>query len=289
MQDHSTSQGSKPDLSLHSSTLPGWGVLDVIDVALAAGCGSLCAYTNAPQDGVTMPGAPPKVFPLITREILAEVKARLRASSMTITNLEFFPIWPETDLAQFASGLELGAEVGGKIAVVHLHDPDAVRAAERLAQFAEMAGQFELGVGLEFIGMAGGCRTFCDAISLVERVNSPNCGIAVDALHFFRTGGRLEALADLPRNRIAYVQLCDSKGVETSFDYFSDARNRLAPGAGDFPLVDFLRAAAGRPIDVEVPNTAIGLDRSRLAAHAVKAVDAARALVDQAFASAAGR
>ena len=99
----------------------------------------------------------------------------------------------------------------------------------------------------------------------------------IDALHLARSGGSPAAVAALPPERIAYMQLCDGPVEAPPLeDLAREARNdRLSPGEGQLWLDEVLDALPdGIPISVEVPRS---IDASRSAKErAVLAGDAAR-------------
>lgn len=267
--------GRSAHIALHSSTMPGSDVFDVVAAARSAGCRRVCAYVNAPVNGVTMPGAPPKTFPLIRPDQVETVLAHLRDADVTLPTLEFFPIGPDTEVDTFLEPLETAARLQARRVVVHMHDPEFNRAAQSLGRLTEAASNVGVDVALEFVGMAKGCRTLDEAVALTAAVGRPGCRIAVDALHFFRTGGDLDVLRALPSSRIAYGQLCDANPSAVTFDYFPDARNRLRPGEGALPLRAFILALGDADLDVEVPRTTLAEEGLTNAAHAALCLKAA--------------
>ena len=127
---------------------------------------------------------------------------------------------------------------------------------------------------------AAGCNSLDKAATLHGHVNQPNLGIAIDALHLFRTGGTLEQLETMDPAIITYVQLCDGPDFHLSGDYLDEAMNRMIPGEGVFPLKN-LAALLGPhvDIDIEVPDFA-GCGGSDAKSWAHRAVTASRNLLD---------
>ena len=86
--------------------------------------------------------------------------------------------------------------------------------------------------------------------------------------------GQLADAADL----ITYVQLCDGPLITHQEGWVEAVRERLLPGASEFPLADILRPISPQAvIEAEVPQTAArkagvsALDRARLAVDAMRA------------------
>lgn len=102
---------------------------------------------------------------------------------------------------------------------------------------------------------------------VVQRLNEPNLGVAVDSFHIFARKRDARDLAGIPMDRISLVQLSDFDNVQL-FDpddagYCESVINiarhhRLMPGRGQFPIETILRplreANYSGPIGVEVFN-----------------------------------
>ena len=156
-------------------------------------------------------------------------------------------------------------------------DPDQQRAADRFAALCEAAARFGLRVALEFMRFRQ-LRTIEAAAALVNAAGRSNAGVLVDALHLSRSGGSPTAVAALPPERIAYMQLCDAPANAPRLEELAqEARNdRLPPGEGALWLDELFDALPDNvPISVEVPRS-IDIGRSAKE-RAVLAGDAARA------------
>jgi sugar phosphate isomerase/epimerase len=86
-------------------------------------------------------------------------------------------------------------------------------------------------------------RTIADAQAAVDAIGTG--AVIVDSWHFFATGADWQALADLPRERLAYVQLDDA--LDPSDDLQHDTLHRRAlPGEGVLDLARFADALRER-------------------------------------------
>ena len=86
-------------------------------------------------------------------------------------------------------------------------------------------------------------RTIGDASAAVDAIGSG--AVIVDSWHFFATGADWEALAALPDERLAYVQLDDA--LDPSDDAQHDTLHRRAlPGEGNLDLARFAGALRDR-------------------------------------------
>ncbi|WP_108812025.1 TIM barrel protein [Sphingorhabdus sp. Alg231-15] len=240
------------NLALHQITMTQGGPAGLVRFAAAAGLSKICLFTATPlaSDGREM-------FPTVTPPERTEFQTVLADNGVSIINAEYFPITPNIDVSQYASELELAAELGAKRAVTHIHDVDASRISNQLGKLCEMAGHLGMEIGLEFTGFAKGCDSLEKAVRLHQMMDLPNLKIAVDALHLFRTGGSLDQLKSVDPQIIGYAQLCDGPHFRKSDDYVEEAMNRMIPGEGMFPLSALIELLGEHvDLDIEVPHYA---------------------------------
>jgi sugar phosphate isomerase/epimerase len=89
-------------------------------------------------------------------------------------------------------------------------------------------------------------RTIDDASAAVDAIG--NGAVIVDSWHFFATGADWPALAALPDERLAYIQLDDA--LDPSGDAQHDTLHRRAlPGEGNLDLARFAAALNSRGFD----------------------------------------
>jgi sugar phosphate isomerase/epimerase len=103
--------------------------------------------------------------------------------------------------------------------------------------------------------------------------------IALDALHFDRSGGRPDEIGRLGAHRIGSFHICDAPA---DYDSSRDAQvyvavnERLFPGEGALDLVSMLEALApGLPVAIETPKRSLAatvpaLERVRQAVAATR-------------------
>lgn len=241
-------------LALHHLTMRESPIEELIATAAETGCSDVCLFTHAPR--VPVPGATFTHFPTVDRSNLAGVKAALAEHRIGVTNIEFFPVTEDLDMADYAESFAIGAELGALRAVTHIHDPDFTRAVETLGKLCDFAATFNLKLGLEFMGLTPACNSIGLARRFVEGVGRGNIGIALDALHLVRTGGTAEDILAIPADLFCYAQICDGRGNEARADYRPEGQDRLPPGQGEWPLRSIFSALPTEvPIDIEVPST----------------------------------
>lgn len=147
-------------------------------------------------------------------------------------------------------------------------------AAERLAGLAGRAAERGLVAALEFLPWSEVDDPEA-AWDVVRMSGHPSAGVLVDAWHLFRGSGTLDQVRTIPPERIAAVHLADADDeILGSLPEDTISRRRV-PGAGDLPLVDFVRTldAIGVRIDFAVEVLS---DEQR----ALPARDAARRAAD---------
>jgi sugar phosphate isomerase/epimerase len=257
---------------------------DLVSIAHEVGCDAVCIFVRSPPK----PGAAPDdeesfLFPTVTQKTKRAMIERLRDLPVTVTNVEYFPIGPDLVLADYRAPFELAAELGARLAVTHIHDTEDERAVESFGKLCDLAAEYDLAIGLEFMGLSAGCNSLARAVHFIDGAARKNAGIAVDALHLVRTGGTPADVAALPARYFVYSQMCDGRGLDLSSDYLPEALDRLLPGEGDFPLHALIEALPlATALDVEVPSPrraeagVPALQRTR------EAVAATRLLLDRA-------
>lgn len=203
----------------------------------------------------------------------------LKATGVAISAIEGFAIRAGASVGDRVADLDLCHGLGvSRINTVSL-DETSTRTLEQLALLAELAGERDMVVGLEFAPP----HTIPDlgtALAVLKALERDNMRLIIDAMHFHRSGGTAVDLIKVDPDLIACVQLCDVPLVAAGQDYMREACfDRLMPGQGELPLIELLSVL---PLDilvgVEVPM--LGAARSGgLKAAVAEAVNAARAVM----------
>jgi 4-hydroxyphenylpyruvate dioxygenase len=154
---------------------------------------------------------------------------------------------------------------------------DDARAAADLAEMAERAARRGLRVGYEALSWGRHVKTWGHAWRIVQLAAHPAAGLIVDSFHTLALGDDPSGIADVPADKLFFVQLADAPRL--SMDVLSWSRHfRNFPGQGDLDVVGFLRAvlASGyrRPLSLEVFN-----DEFRAAPGRFVARDGLRSLI----------
>ena len=154
---------------------------------------------------------------------------------------------------------------------------DRDRMAAQLYELAERAARRNLRIGYEALAWGRKINLWSQAWDVVKRAGHPHLGLIVDSFHTLSLRDDPSGLAELPGEKIFFMQLADAPLLV--MDVLQWARHyRSFPGQGQFDLENFfeqvLRAGYTGPMSLEVFN-----DLFREAPNRRTAVDAMRSLL----------
>ena len=129
--------------------------------------------------------------------------------------------------------------------------------ARQLHELAERASRRGLRIGYEALAWGTQTSRFAQAWETVKLADHPHLGLVLDSFHTLVLKDDYGPIADLPGERIFFVQLADAPWLQ--LDVLSHSRHyRCFPGQGDFPVVPFvgavLEAGYTGPISLEIFN-----------------------------------
>jgi 4-hydroxyphenylpyruvate dioxygenase len=158
----------------------------------------------------------------------------------------------------------------------HALDDDD-RIAEQLHGLAARAGERGLRICYEALAWGRFVNTYERSWEIVRRADHPALGLCVDSFHILSRGSDPAGIADIPGEKLFFLQLADAPHM--AMDVLQWSRHyRLFPGQGAFDLPAFLghvlTAGYTGPLSLEVFN-----DVFRQADPARAAVDALRSLL----------
>jgi sugar phosphate isomerase/epimerase len=184
----------------------------------------------------------------MTRAHEAECKQLMADTGVGIVSLEVFNLVSHAVNESYRPALELGARLGAKAALaIHYHGAEPGLAADVLADFAAIAGDYGLGVNLEPVAM-GQTRTLAQARDLI-RASGADVGILFDTWHLVRAGCGAEQIREIEPGLIRYVQVNDGLAWIPDEEMVPESlQERLYPGEGEFPLAELLA-----PVPRDVP------------------------------------
>lgn len=265
-------------LSLSYYTVPELSPLETVAVAAQAGCSHVGLRLLGGQPGG---GETPL---LLDRSLQAEMLGAMADAGIAALDANTARIVPETRAADFTPFLDAAARLGARHVMASVDDADRDRSIDNVACLCDLAAERGLTVDLEFVPWMA-LSGLEAAVEMVRTCKHDALGIAVDTLHFHRSGGSIEALARLPRRWFRYAQICDAPatGTPPSRDRLihEATKERLLPGAGDIDLAGILRALPDNiPLALEIPQTALAT-RMGAAGRVSRAVAATRKLLER--------
>lgn len=236
------------------------------------------AARSAGFDLVSLWVQPPPIFPraLLTPEKAQACRAALAETGISVGPLEVFDLSSAEAIRSYRQALELGASLGAKTAsAINVGNPDFSSVVDLFAQFAELAGEYDLGVTLEPLSTFS-TSTLAQARDIIRAANV-DARIVLDVFHLVREGGTVADVHAMEPGLIGYIQLCDGAlSASREATQYEAACERLYPGEGAFPLVELLREA---PTDIDwgieapsVRRATSGMSAEALAKEAMAAV-----------------
>ncbi len=222
------------------------------------------------------PGAAP-VAPVIgNRPMIAAIAAALADTGVTLFSATGIWLLPGFSRDDALPALEIAARLGAEYFLAVGNDPEEGRMTDNLGRLAEAAAAHRLRLALELMPYTA-VNSLAKAHRMVASCRAANLGLLIDALHLARAGGTPAEVAALPREHIAYLQLCDAPaepppGMTLRQESLG---SRLYPGDGALPLVALMDALpVDIVVDVETPvadNQSLSpADRARLALSATQ-------------------
>jgi 4-hydroxyphenylpyruvate dioxygenase len=125
---------------------------------------------------------------------------------------------------------------------------DNARAAADLAEMAERAARRGLRVGFEALSWGRHVKTWGHGWRIVQLAAHPALGLIVDSFHTLSLGDDFSGIADIPSEKLFFVQMADAPRL--SMDVLSWSRHfRNFPGQGELDVVGFMRAVLASGYD----------------------------------------
>lgn len=172
----------------------------------------------------------------------------------------------------------LGADTVLVCSSVHpLAADDDALAADHLRQLADLAQEFGIRVAYEALAWGRHVNTYGHAWRIVEAADHPALGTCLDSFHILSRGSDPKGIADIPGEKIFFLQLADAPLL--AMDVLQWSRHyRCFPGQGGFDVAGLVRnvlhTGYDGPLSLEVFN-----DVFRQAEAGPTAVDAHRSLL----------
>lgn len=156
-----------------------------------------------------------------------------------------------------------------------VHD-DAI-IADQLRQAGELAARYGKRIAYEALAWGTYVNTFWHSWELARAAEHEAIGVCIDSFHILSRGDDPSRIAEIPGEKIFFVQLADAQPM--GMDVLPWSRHhRVFPGEGGFDVVEMVRllthAGYSGPLSLEIFN-----DVFRETDPAVTAVDGKRSLI----------
>ena len=111
--------------------------------------------------------------------------------------------------------------------------------AAQIRQLADLAATYNVRIAYEALAWGKYVNTYQHSWKIAHAVDRPNVGICIDSFHILSRGDDPAQIAQIPGEKIFFVQLADAPVL--SMDVLSWSRHyRVFPGQGGFKLDEFL-------------------------------------------------
>ena len=154
---------------------------------------------------------------------------------------------------------------------------DPARSAAQLRELAERAARRGLKVGYEALAWGRHVNLYGQAWSIVQQADHAHLGLILDSFHTLSLGDDPAGIADIPGDRIFFLQMADAPLLEMSVIQWA-RHHRNFPGQGQLDVQDFfyhtLRSGYSGNLSLEIFN-----DVFRETPNRRTAVDAMRSLL----------
>jgi 4-hydroxyphenylpyruvate dioxygenase len=157
----------------------------------------------------------------------------------------------------------------------HAIDDDAL-AAEQLHHLADAAAEHGMRVAYEALAWGTHVNEYDHAWRIVQTANHSALGVCLDSFHVLSRGSKLDAIAEIPGEKLFFLQLADAPLM--AMDVLQWSRHyRCFPGQGGFDVADFtarvLDAGYSGPLSLEIFNDVFRqADPERMATDAMRSL-----------------
>lgn len=211
-------------------------------------------------------------------EMLRQTKRALADTGMKVHDIELARVYDDMYPSKYLPAMEVAAELGAKAVLSSIWTPKREYAIEKFGQICDLAKQFDMKVGLEFVPIAS-VNTLAGAIDVLRTANRSNAGLMIDMHHFHRALDKPEDLEGLPPEWFQFAHLCDAQG-EIPSDRAEMTRilreERLYVGEGGIPIAEILNRLPKMVYSIELPHLARAKEFG-YAEHAFRCLESAKA------------
>lgn len=264
-------------LSLDHITVADTTPSQLAETAAATGCAGMCLFLHS----MAVLPAMPEYSLIGTSPERRATRDAMRNGGVVVDLVYPFTMAGRTVVADFEPALEAAAFLDAPLANVLCYDREPTRRIEKLAELAELASGYGIGLAIEFYPPAQ-VRTLTEAMATIDAAARTDIGVTLDLLHLVRGGSMPGALSELADPRIRIAQIADGPAnMPPDRIEWEAGLQRLLPGEGAFDIPSFVAALAPDvPVSVEVPQEGAIMAGVPMLDRAHNAVAATRRLIE---------
>ncbi len=241
----------RPQFSLSHLTLLRQSPPALIELAARAGYD----FVGLRVMPLNLPDEP--IHPLVSdARLRRQTRTAIASCGVQVLDVELARILPDNDVSRYLPALECAADLGARHVLSSAWCADRNFVRDQFCRLCDLAQPLGLTVDFEFVTFAP-YATLNDAVDLLRGCGCLNAGLAVDTLHFDRSGHKPEELDHLPTSWFNYAQICDGP-FEYSLEEAelkSVARGaRWYVGEGGVGVADIVAHMPSIPYSIELPN-----------------------------------
>jgi 4-hydroxyphenylpyruvate dioxygenase len=150
-------------------------------------------------------------------------------------------------------------------------------AAEQLQILASLAEKEGFTVAYEALSWGKYVNRYTQSVEIVRRANHPALGNLLDPYHIMVMGDNFDLIPQIPREKMAFVQVDDAHRLDMSAIYLA-RHHRCFPGQGTYPILEFMQAVQKTGYDGYLSHE-IFSDDFRAARVEATALDGKRSLI----------
>ena len=154
---------------------------------------------------------------------------------------------------------EMASALGARLCITCApgDDADDAEVGSALAAVCDLADEYGLRVGFEFIGAFQRYRSPRAVVPVLDSAGRENVGIVFDTFHFYKSGEDPRSLSEIDARRVSLVHLNDS--IDLPLSELNDS-HRTYPGEGVMDVASMVRPLLSGGFDGPFSVEVFGLD-----------------------------
>ena len=239
-------------LSISYYTSPNLSLPEVIECASNNNCKYIGVRMLSNQPGTNE-------MPVLYNKLYrSEIKKKLDYHGVKCLDANTLRVIKSSNPKDYLNFFDCAYDLKCTFILATIDDDNENRVIDKLNIFSEMAEDRSMSIEIEFVPWLK-INNIATAYDLIKKSKAKNLGIAIDALHFFRSGSSLKLLKGIPSKYLRYFHICDARKTLSILSkedlIFEATKNRLPPGDGDIKLKEIIEILPKEiPFAIEIPQ-----------------------------------